>query len=183
ELTRHDVVLVFLEQRTHDLFQLFRQFESFDFCWVAQAVHHARDTSVFQSFSDHFHTVLHEFSGIARFNTFFNHLVERKDRSCLQQATKDSLFTHQVRFHFSYERGFQYARTVTTDTYAVSFSVSPSFAFRVVFRVYGDQGRNTEASQILGTHFRARTFRSYHDYGNILTDLHTFLYDVETVRV
>ena len=42
---------------------------------------------------------------------------------------------------------------------------------------------NAEASEVFGSDFRAGAFGGYHDYRDVLADLHAFFDDVEAVRV
>ena len=93
------------------------------------------------------------------------------------------MLAHQVRFHFRNERGFQHARTMTTGCRRPRFSDRHAFAFRIVFRVNGNQRRYAESTFVLFTHFGARAFRRNHYYGDVFTDLLAYFHDVETMRV
>ena len=93
------------------------------------------------------------------------------------------MLTHQVRFHFRNEGRFQHARTVTTGCCRPCFSDRHTFAFRIVFRVNGNQRRYAESTFVLFTYFGARAFRRNHYDGDVFTDLLTHFYDIETMRV
>ena len=58
-----------------------------------------------------------------------------------------------------------------------------AFAFRVIFRVNGDQGRHTEATLVLFTHFGTRALGRHHHDGNVGADLLTLFHHVEAVGV
>ncbi len=183
EFAGHDVVLMLAEQRTHQFFQFFSHVERNDFRRVRQTVHHVGDAAVLQSFSHCFPTVLDQLGCVAFVDTVFNHFLEAQNRTGLQHAAQNGLLAHQVRLNFSNERRFQTASAVTASTGSPCFSNVPAFAFRIVFRVNSDQGRNTETTLVLFTHFRTRALRSNHHNGQVRTDLHAFFNNVETVGV
>lgn len=58
-----------------------------------------------------------------------------------------------------------------------------AFAFRIVFRVNGDQRRYAEATFVLFAHFGARALRCHHHHGDVFTDLLAHFNDVEAVGV
>ena len=174
---------MFLEQRRHDLFQLFGQRISTQFRWVRQTIHHQGDTALLQRFGDGFPAELNQFFGVSRVSTFFHQLVEAQQRACLQHTAQNCLLAHQVRFHFRNEGRFQHACTVTASGRSPCFGNRHAFAFRIVFRVNGDQGWNTKTTFVLFTHFGTRTLRRNHHHSDIFTDLLAHFDDVETVGV
>ena len=174
---------MFLEQRRHNLFQLFGQRVSTQFCRVGQTIHHQRDAALFQRFGDGFPAELNQFLGICRVSTFFHQLVEAQQRARLQHTAQNCLLAHQVRFHFRNEGRLQHAGTVTTSRRSPGFGDGHTFAFRIVLRVNRDQGRNTKTTFVLFTDFGTRTFRGYHHNGNVFTDLLAHFHDVETMGV
>ena len=174
---------MFLEQRRHDLFQLLRERVSTQFRRVRKTVHHQGDAALFQRFGDGFPTELNQFFCVCRIGAFFHQLVEAQQRASLQHTAQDGLLAHQVRFHFRNERGFQNARTVTAGCSRPGFSDRHAFAFRIVFRVNGNQRRYAESTFVLFTYFGARAFRRNHYDGDVFTDLLTHFYDIETMRV
>ncbi len=174
---------MFLEQRRHNLFQLFGQCISTQFRRVRQTVHHQGDAALLQRFGDGFPAKLNQFFCVSRVGTFCHQLVEAQQRTGLQHTAQDSLFAHQVRFHFCHEGGFQYASTVTASCRCPGFSDGHAFAFWIVFRVNRDQRRYAETTFVLFTHFGTRTLRCHHHYGNVFTDLLAHFNDVETVGI
>ena len=59
----------------------------------------------------------------------------------------------------------------------------PSLASGIVLAMDRDQGRYAETTLVLLANLGSRRFGSHHDNGEVLTDLHAFLDDVEAVRV
>ncbi|CXA93606.1 Uncharacterised protein [Salmonella enterica subsp. enterica serovar Typhi] len=174
---------MFLEQRRHNLFQLFGQRVSTQFRRVRQTVHHQGDAALLQRFGDGFPAELNQFFGVCRVGAFCHQLVEAQQRTGLQHTAQNGLLAHQVRFHFRHERRFQYARTVTAGGRSPGFSNRHTFAFRIVFRVNGDQRWHTEATLVFFTYFGARTLRCHHHHGDVFTDLLAHFDDVEAVGV
>ena len=174
---------MFLEQRRHNLFQLFGQRISTQLSRVRQAIHHQGDTALLQRFGDGFPAELNQFLSVCRVGTFFHQLVEAQQRASLQHTAQNGLLAHQVGFHFRHEGRLQNARTVTAGGRSPGFSDGHAFAFRIVFRVNRDQSRYAKTTFVLFAHFGTRTLRRYHHNGDILTDLLTHFHDVETVRV
>ena len=174
---------MFLEQRCHDLFQLLRERVSAQFRRVRETVHHQRDAALFQCFGDGFPTELNQFFCVCRIGAFFHQLVEAQQRASLQHTAQNGLLAHQVRFHFRNKGRLQHARTVTTGGCRPCFSDRHAFAFRIVFRVNGNQRRYAKPTFVLFTHFGARAFRRNHYYGDVFTDLLAHFDDVETMRV
>ena len=174
---------MFLEQGCHDLFQLFRKRISTQFRRVRETVHHQGDAALFQCFGDGFPTELNQFFCVCWIGTFFHQLVEAQQRASLQHTAQDGLLAHQVRFHFRNEGRFQHTRTVTTGCSRPGFGNRHAFAFRIVFRVNGNQRRYAESTFVLFTYFGAWAFRRNHYYGDVFTDLLAYFDDVKTVRV
>ena len=172
-----------LEQRRHNLFQLFGQRVSTQLSRVRQTIHHQGDTALLQRFGDGFPAELNQFFGVCRVGTLFHQLIEAQQRTGLQHTAEDGLLAHQVGFHFSNEGRFQHARTVTAGRRSPGFSNGHTFAFRIVFRVNRDQGRNAETAFVLFTYFGTRALRRHHHDGDIFTDLLANFHDVEAVRV
>ncbi|MNT46301.1 hypothetical protein D3C72_1829330 [compost metagenome] len=72
---------------------------------------------------------------------------------------------------------------MTTGCRSPGFSNRHAFAFRIVFRVNGDQRRHAETTFVLFTHFGAWALRRNHHHGDVFTNLLAHFNDVETVRV
>ena len=174
---------MFLEQRCHDRFQLFRQRVSTQFRRVGQTVHHQRDTALLQRFGDRFPAELNQFFCVCRVCTLFHQLVEAQQRARLQHTAQDGLLTHQVRFNFRDERRFQNARTVATRCCSPCFGDRHTFTFRIVFRVNGDKRWHAEATFVLFTYFCTRALRCHHHNGDVFTDLLAHFNDVKAVGV
>ena len=94
--------MLFIE-RTHQIFQLFRQLIGAELRRVGQPVHHIGDTTILERFSDRFPAILYKLGGIGSIHTLLNHLVKTKQRTCLQHATKNRLLSHEVRLYFGNE--------------------------------------------------------------------------------
>ena len=183
EFAGDDVVHMFLEQRCHDLFQLFRECERAQFCRIGQTVHHQRNTALLQRFGDGFPAELNQFFRVCRVGALFHQLVEAQQGASLEHAAQNGLLAHQVRFHFRNEGRFQYARTMAAGGRCPGFGNRHAFAFRIVFRVNGDQRRYAETTFVLFAHFGARALRCHHHYGDVFTDLLAHFNDVEAVGV
>ena len=174
---------MFLEQRRHDLFQLFGQRISAQFRRVREAIHHQGNTALLQRFGDGFPAELNQFFRIRRIGTFRHQLVEAQQRTRLQHAAEDGLLAHQVRFHFRHEGGFQNARTMAAGRRCPGFGNGHAFAFRIVFRVDGDKRRHAETAFVLFTNFGTRALRRHHHHGDVFADLLAHFNDVEAVGV
>ena len=174
---------MFLEQRRHDGFQLFRQRVSTQFCRVGQTVHHQRNTALLQRFGDGLPAELNQFFCVCRVGALFHQLIEAQQRTGLQHAAQNGLLAHQVGFHFGNEGRFQHARTVAAGRRCPCLGNRHAFAFRIVFRVNRDQRRHAEATFVLFTDFGTRALRCHHHYGDVFTDLLAHFNDVEAVGV
>mmetsp|Transcript_19762 Transcript_19762/g.59135 ORF Transcript_19762/g.59135 Transcript_19762/m.59135 type:complete len:484 (+) Transcript_19762:258-1709(+) len=183
EVARNNVVLVLHVQRAHDLLQLLGQLEALDFRWIVQAVHHASDSAVLQSLGLGLPTVLDQLRSVPRLNARRHHLVEAQYSASLQHAAQDGLLTHQVALDLRDEAAQQDAGTVSTGRGRVRLGELQTLALGVVLRVHSDERRHAEAALVLLADLRAGAFRGDHDDGQIVTDLHAFLHDVEAVAV
>jgi len=65
----------------------------------------------------------------------------------------------------------------------IGFGEFEALTLWVILEVHGNQGRHAEATDVFGPDFGAGALGRNHDDGDVVTDLHTFLDDVEAVRV
>ncbi len=143
-------------ERSEDTFQFFRQLEGFNLGGIGEAVHHVGKSSKLHCFGYGFPAELDQFGGIARINPFFYHLVETEKRTCLEHSAEDGLLPHKIRFYFGNERRGQDAGPVSPGTGGVGFRHFHTDSLRIVFRMNGDKGGNTESPFVLLPHLASR---------------------------
>ncbi len=157
--------------------------EGLDLGRIRQAVHHVGNTTLFEAFRDGFPAVLYQFGSISSVNSLFQHAVVAKYRTGLQHATKDSLFAHQVGFHFGNKGRLQNTGTVTAGGSGIGFGDLQTITVRVILPMYGNQCRYAETTFVFFTYLSTWAFRRNHDDGQVITDLHAFFNNIETMGV
>mmetsp|Transcript_37639 Transcript_37639/g.70199 ORF Transcript_37639/g.70199 Transcript_37639/m.70199 type:complete len:396 (+) Transcript_37639:467-1654(+) len=183
EVACDDVILVLGVEGLHDGLQLLGQLKALHLGRVVEAVHHARDTTVLQRLGDGLPAVLDQLGGIASVNAVRHHLIEAKHRPCLEHATEDGLLAHEIALHLGNEGAEQHASTIAARGGSVSLGNVQSIALGVVLRVHGNQRGNAEATLVLLPDLGAWAFGRHHDNGQVRTDSHALLHDVEPVAV
>mmetsp|Transcript_35243 Transcript_35243/g.76037 ORF Transcript_35243/g.76037 Transcript_35243/m.76037 type:complete len:575 (+) Transcript_35243:216-1940(+) len=178
-----DVVLMLHVERSQDVLELFGQLEALDLRGVVEAVHHAGDAAVLQSLGDGLPTVLDELGRVSGLNALGNHLVEAEDGASLEHTAQDRLLAHQIALDLSDEAAEEDPGAIAARGGGVGLCELQALALRVVLGVDCDQGRHAEAALVLLTNLSAGALRSDHDDGEVVTDLHAFLDDVEAVGV
>ena len=93
-----------VEQVAHDLLELFGKFEGFDLCGVGKAIHHVCDAAVLKGFGCDLPAILDKLDGPLWIDPVCFHFFKAENGARLEEATKNSLFSHKVGFDLSYER-------------------------------------------------------------------------------
>ncbi len=99
----------------------------------------------------------------------------------MQHAAQDSLFAHQIGLHFGNKGALQHAGTMTAGCGSPCLGDRHAIALWIVFRMHGDQRRDTETTFVFFTHFSTRTFRRDHDHGDIGANLLAYLNDIKAM--
>ena len=174
---------MFLIKWSKQFFNFFRKFISLNFCRIRKAIHHTCNSTKFKSFTNYIPTVHKEFCNPFRIHSVSNHFVITTNSSSLKHTTKNSLFTHKVRFYFSNKGRFKNTSFWTTHTNSQSLSISPTFSFWVIIRMNSNQIRNTKSALEFVPNFCTWTFWSTHNNSNIRANLHTFFNNIESVWI
>mmetsp|Transcript_14910 Transcript_14910/g.23701 ORF Transcript_14910/g.23701 Transcript_14910/m.23701 type:complete len:289 (+) Transcript_14910:757-1623(+) len=136
-----------------------------------------------ESFGDGLPSKLDELGCIAWCDAICNHLVEAQNGTCLQHAAQDGLLTHEIALHLSHEGAQEDARAVAACGRRVGLGNVQALAQWVVLGMHRDQRRHAEAALVLLSNLGARALWSNHHHGEVFSDLHALLHDVETVAV
>mmetsp|Transcript_20104 Transcript_20104/g.51170 ORF Transcript_20104/g.51170 Transcript_20104/m.51170 type:complete len:564 (-) Transcript_20104:13-1704(-) len=183
EVAGDDIVLVFVVERFHDDLELLRELKGLHLRGVVEAVHHAGDAAVLKRLGDRLPAILDEFGGVSRLDALRDHLVEAEQAARLQHATQDRLLAHQVTLDLGDEGALQHTGAVATRRGRVRLRLLQTQPLWVVLRVHSNERRHTKAALVLLAHLSARALRRHHDDGEVGTDLHALLDDIEAVAV